>query len=126
MIDPTDKQTAALPLDAPKRGRGRPSTGKAMTPAEKQKAYRERLKQRKYELGGAAIAGEEAFKELNETSRKLASVEGKNLYLEHQLRELQEKYEYLMSISERMIKEAVDELNEAKAEIERLTTTSPE
>ena len=43
MIDPADKQTAPLPLEQPKRGRGRPSTGKAMTPAEKQRAYRQRL-----------------------------------------------------------------------------------
>ena len=42
MIDPADKQTESLPLEQPKRGRGRPSTGAAMTPAEKQKAYRER------------------------------------------------------------------------------------
>lgn len=46
MINPADKQTQALPLDEQpaKRKRGRPATGKAMTPAEKQRAYRERLK----------------------------------------------------------------------------------
>ena len=46
MIDPADQQTQALPLDEQptKRRRGRPATGKAMTPAEKQRAYRERLK----------------------------------------------------------------------------------
>lgn len=44
MIDPTDKQTQPLALEQPKRGRGRPATGAAMTPAEKQKAYRERQK----------------------------------------------------------------------------------
>lgn len=44
MIDPADKKTAALPLEQPKRGRGRPVTGEALTPAQKQKAYRERLK----------------------------------------------------------------------------------
>ena len=43
MIDPTDKQTQPLALEQPKRGRGRPATGAAMTPAEKQKAYRQRL-----------------------------------------------------------------------------------
>lgn len=47
MIDPEDKQTQALPLEQPKRGRGRPATGKAMTPAEKQKAYRQRLAEQK-------------------------------------------------------------------------------
>ena len=44
MIDPADKQTASLHLEQPKRGRGRPATGAALTPAQKQKAYRERLK----------------------------------------------------------------------------------
>lgn len=43
MKDPNDKQTAALPLEPQKRGRGRPTTGQAMTPAEKQRAYRKRL-----------------------------------------------------------------------------------
>lgn len=46
MIDPAEQQTQALPLDEQpaKRKRGRPATGKAMTPAEKQRAYRERKK----------------------------------------------------------------------------------
>ena len=44
MIDPTDKKTQPLALEQTKRGRGRPATGAAMTPAEKQKAYRERQK----------------------------------------------------------------------------------
>lgn len=45
MIDPTDKKTQTLALDEPpaKRKRGRPATGQAMTAAEKQRAYRERL-----------------------------------------------------------------------------------
>lgn len=41
MKDPNDKRTAEL-IDPPKRGRGRPKTGEAMTPAERQRAYRER------------------------------------------------------------------------------------
>ncbi|MBA1238692.1 hypothetical protein G7015_09405 [Pseudomonas kunmingensis] len=46
MIDPADKQTQTLPLDEQpaKRKRGRPATGTAMTQAEKQRAYRERMK----------------------------------------------------------------------------------
>lgn len=43
MIDPADKQTEAITLEPQKRGRGRPATGQAMTPAEKQRAYRQRL-----------------------------------------------------------------------------------
>lgn len=47
MIDANDKATQPLPLDEQpmKRKRGRPSTGKAMTPAEKQRAYRLRKQQ---------------------------------------------------------------------------------
>lgn len=46
MIDQADQQTLAIPLDEQpaKRKRGRPATGTAMTPAEKQRAYRERQK----------------------------------------------------------------------------------
>lgn len=44
MIDALDKQTQPLPFEPAKRGRGRPKTGNAMTPAEKQRAYRERIK----------------------------------------------------------------------------------
>lgn len=50
MIDALDKQTKDLPLEQPKRGRGRPATGQAMTPAEKQRAYRERQKAQRNEL----------------------------------------------------------------------------
>jgi len=51
MIDTSDKQTQSLPLDEQpaKRKRGRPATGAAMTPAEKQRAYRERMKEQKSE-----------------------------------------------------------------------------
>lgn len=50
MIDPTEKQTQPIALEQQKRGRGRPETGAAMTPAEKQKAYRERQKAKQEEL----------------------------------------------------------------------------
>lgn len=44
MKDQDDKKTKELALEQPKRGRGRPANGAALTPAQKQKAYRERLK----------------------------------------------------------------------------------
>jgi len=55
MIDQADKQTKTLPLDEQpaKRKRGRPATGKAMTPAEKQRAYRERVKSKQ----GGSMSG---------------------------------------------------------------------
>jgi hypothetical protein len=43
MKDQADRQTIDI-FDSAKRGRGRPSTGKAMTNAERQKAYRLRVK----------------------------------------------------------------------------------
>ncbi len=51
MKDHLDKQTQSLPLE-PKRGRGRPATGQALSNAERQRAYRERQKaQRNGETG---------------------------------------------------------------------------
>ncbi|EJH4820463.1 hypothetical protein ACWDYW_003601 [Pseudomonas aeruginosa] len=46
MIDPADKQTQALPLEQPKRGRGRPATGKALSDAERARRYRANKKNR--------------------------------------------------------------------------------
>lgn len=43
MIDTNDKATQPLPLE-PKRGRGRPATGKAISNADRQRAFRERQK----------------------------------------------------------------------------------
>lgn len=48
MIEHLDKQTQPLPLDQ-KRGRGRPATGKALSNAERQRAYRERHKAQRNE-----------------------------------------------------------------------------
>jgi len=55
MIDPADQKTQALPLDEQpaKRKRGRPATGQAMTPAEKQRVYRERVKSKQ----GVSMSG---------------------------------------------------------------------
>jgi len=62
MIDAADQQTQALPLDEQpaKKRRGRPATGKAMTPAEKQRAYRERMKAQQGGKPGAIYTREEA------------------------------------------------------------------
>lgn len=55
MIDQAEKQTQTIPLDEQpaKRKRGRPATGQAMTPAEKQRAYRERVKSKQ----GGSMSG---------------------------------------------------------------------
>ena len=52
MINPADRKTLSLNLDEPKpekRGRGRPATGQALSNAERQKNYRERLKAQRNE-----------------------------------------------------------------------------
>ena len=49
MIDPKDNSTQPLDLGEAKRRRGRPSTGKAMSNAERQRAYRERQKTQRNE-----------------------------------------------------------------------------
>lgn len=55
MIDPSDQLNQALALDEQpaKRKRGRPATGAAMTAAEKQRAYRERVKSKQ----GGSMSG---------------------------------------------------------------------
>lgn len=99
MIDQADQQTQPLPLDTTpvKRGRGRPVTGKAMTPAEKQKAYRERLKQRESKLEGTKLAYEEAWAEKREVGMKLIKTEARVLVLEQQLESALAEIERLRS-----------------------------
>ncbi|QOF84731.1 hypothetical protein IG194_30160 [Pseudomonas sp. ADPe] len=48
MIDHLDKQTQPMDLE-PKRGRGRPATGQALSNAERQRLYRERQKAQRNE-----------------------------------------------------------------------------
>lgn len=56
MIDAKDQGTQSLDLgDAPKR-RGRPSTGKALSNADRQRAYRERQKLQSKEGAHKAVA----------------------------------------------------------------------
>jgi len=80
MIDPSDQLTQALPLDEQptKRKRGRPATGNAMTPAEKQRAYRERQKQKAApELGlkGALENWETACRNLGAANDRVKALE---------------------------------------------------
>lgn len=91
MIDPADKLTQPLPLDEQpaKRKRGRPATGKAMTPAEKQRAYRERQKQKASpELGlrGALENWETAFRNLGKATEKIRELEAEVATLKGDLR----------------------------------------
>jgi hypothetical protein len=74
-------------LTPEKRKPGRPATGNAMTPAEKQSAYRERQKKREAELEGIAYEYREVCKEKLEVSMKLIKTEVRVVVLERQLAE---------------------------------------
>lgn len=73
--------TGAIIKAQAKRGPGRPKTGTAMTPAEKQKAYRERLKKKEFEMAGKAIAGEKTYEQMMEANQKLIKAEAEILIL---------------------------------------------
>lgn len=96
MIDPTEKQTQPLALEQTKRGRGRPATGAAMTPAEKQKAYRERQKASQLEIQERAKAG------------KLTVLEATRKALDENCKELEKQY--------RVSKEATARAEKAEAD----------
>ena len=80
MIDANDKATQALDLGEQKKRRGRPATGKAMTNAERQRAYRERKK-------AAARYIEERAKE-----GKLTELEAYKRAIEELCNELEKAY----------------------------------
>lgn len=93
MIDTNDKATQPLPLDEQpmKRKRGRPATGKAMTPAEKQRAYRER--QRKLRDQKPA-ADHQTVQALDQEVRKLlVELERANARIAELEKELKQRYE---------------------------------
>lgn len=96
MKDQADKQTQPLALEQPKRGRGRPATGAAMTPAEKQKAYRERQKASQLEIQERAKAG------------KLTVLEATRKALDENCKELEKQY--------RVSKEATARAERAEAD----------
>lgn len=97
MIDPADKQKASLPLEQPKRGRGRPATGAALTPAQKQKAYRERLKSNVTEKESTAEEVEKLremaraeFKRAEGLKEQVIDMGLKIAQLEHEVRQMKQ------------------------------------
>jgi len=89
-------KTQPIALEQPKRGRGRPATGAAMTPAEKQKAYRERQKASQLEIQERAKAG------------KLTVLEATRKALDENCKELEKQY--------RVSKEATARAEQAEAD----------
>lgn len=82
MIDHLDKQTQPLPLE-PKRGRGRPATGQAISNAERQRLYRERQKAQRNEKTEIGLKG--AIENWEEACRNLGKANGRIKELEAEL-----------------------------------------
>ncbi|EPJ9722356.1 hypothetical protein L4Q67_024070 [Pseudomonas aeruginosa] len=77
MIDPTDKQTQPLPLEQPKRGRGRPATGKALTDAERARRYRANKKKRDDQPSQKVPENVDLLKQLAQAQARIAELEAK-------------------------------------------------
>ncbi|EQB8422196.1 hypothetical protein ACYUS5_006370 [Pseudomonas aeruginosa] len=75
MIDPADKQTQALPLGQPKRGRGRPATGKALTDAERARRYRANKKKRDAQPSQKTPDNADLLKQLAQAQARIAELE---------------------------------------------------
>ena len=108
MIDHLDKQTQSLPLE-PKRGRGRPATGQALSNAERQRRYREAKKKQRNENMHKDVA-EGLRAELAEALVEIELLNEKNTELLKQLRKQQDQ----------LAQRNNAELEEAKAQIEEL------
>ncbi|MFO1749275.1 hypothetical protein QOT40_28855 [Pseudomonas aeruginosa] len=75
MIDPADKQTQALPLEQPKRGRGRPATGKALSDAERARRYRANKKKRDDQASQKTPDNVDLLKQLAQAHKRIAELE---------------------------------------------------
>ncbi|HFX2389669.1 TPA: hypothetical protein ACRNQA_006642 [Pseudomonas aeruginosa] len=75
MIDPTDKQTQPLPLEGPKRGRGRPATGNALSDAERARRYRANKKNRDGQPSQKTPENVDLLKQLAQAQARIAELE---------------------------------------------------
>lgn len=93
MIDHLDKKTQSLPLE-PKRGRGRPANGQALSNAERQRLYRERQKAKHNEKPATGPTWEEAralAAQIDSTTEELNQAKARVGELETQLAQRNEK-----------------------------------
>ncbi|WP_156060096.1 hypothetical protein [Pseudomonas sp. AAC] len=86
MKQPGDNDTLELDLGEARRRRGRPSTGKAMTNAERQRAYRERAKAQRNEKDDAALIS--ALNRCDELASKLGRANDRIKHLEGEVKRL--------------------------------------
>jgi predicted nuclease with TOPRIM domain len=105
MIDPKDNSNQPLDLGEVKRRRGRPSTGKAMTNAERQRAYRERAKAQRNEKDDAALISalnrcDELASKLGRANDRIKDLEGEVQRLKAELTSRNEKANPLNAAAE--------------------------
>ncbi len=93
MIDHLDKQTQSMDLE-PKRGRGRPATGQALSNADRQRAYRERQKAQRNVKSDVGTTG--AIKLWEEACRNLGKANDRIRELEQQMVQQREEYNDLV------------------------------
>ncbi|NMZ77613.1 hypothetical protein HBO32_31430 [Pseudomonas nitroreducens] len=90
MIDHMDKQTQPMDLE-PKRGRGRPATGQALSNADRQRAYRERQKAQRNEKNNAP-----EWNDVRNLTKKIDEQAQQIQALEQQLVQQREEYNDLV------------------------------
>jgi hypothetical protein len=92
MIDANDKATQALDLGEQPKRRGRPATGKALSNADRQRAYRERQKaQRNEKQESNDVPYEEVVTIAQELGERCKKAEARVKELEKQLEQRNEK-----------------------------------
>lgn len=92
MIDHLDKETMPLALE-PKRGRGRPATGQALSNAERQRAYRERQKAQRNEKVKPGPTWEDTRALMEMIDSKNAEIEQAKAEIEELKRQLAQRNE---------------------------------
>lgn len=104
MIDPKDNSTHPLDLGEAKRRRGRPSTGKAMSNAERQRAYRERAKAQRNEKpeSGTDMVSRAKYEELHAITIEISD---RCALAEHHRDELHDQVQKLLEQRDSLIRE---------------------
>ncbi|MCL6693511.1 hypothetical protein M8R19_33060, partial [Pseudomonas sp. R3.Fl] len=104
MIDPKDNSTQPLDLGEAKRRRGRPSTGKAMSNAERQRAYRERAKAQRNEKteNGTDLVSRAKYEKLHAITIEISD---RCALAEHHRDELHEQVQKLLEQRDSLIRE---------------------
>lgn len=119
MKDHLDKQTQLLPLE-PKRERGRPATGQALSNAERQRAYRERQKAQRNEKVKTGPSWEDVRALVAQIDSMKAELEQARAEIEELKRQLAQRNENSGRLNEGM-KKIIQDVHEVANAIEGST-----